>query len=378
MKNNTKKILFVCTEDWFFHSHFLPLVDAARQMGADEIVLATTTHEKYRAIESLGVRIVPVDFERSSLRLFPAGRLISRLHRLFQKEQPDIVHFISLKPVVLGGLAIAPLAAKIATAYHFTGQGLIASKEKRHQRTRGLFLRLLTRFLRRPNSWLFLENPDDGEMLGQYGTVPGQRTTILGGAGVNTDHFTAQPAHHNSPLKLAFVGRLVWSKGVDILIAALDRVNAGKLCVTLDLYGTPDTANPRSVSQQQLNDWNKRPDVNWHGRCNNILGVWQGADIAVVPSRGGEGMPRAMLEAASCARPLVVTDVPGCRHFVRDGVEGLVVPPEDPAALAEAIARLAGDRALQLEMGNAARTRILAGYTERHVIDAVSRVYEKL
>ncbi|MCP4936640.1 MAG: glycosyltransferase family 4 protein [bacterium] len=384
MNSQSPKILFVCTEDWFFYSHFLPLVKAAKKIEGSRIYLATTTSGKHVEIERLGVKIIPIDFDRASMRFLSAGRVSWRLYRLFQQEKPDLIHFIALKPIVIGGLAAARIALKSAAAYHLTGQGLFTvSKEARHQKLTSVFLRLLTWYLRRPDSWLFLENPDDGEMLGRYGKVPEHRLSILGGAGVDAEHFSAQPVSQNdSPgsqaVRLAFVGRLVWSKGVDILIEAMDLLRADGLSVELDLYGEPDTDNPRSLTRTQLESWSERAEVNWHGRSEDIVEVWHRADIAVVPSRGGEGMPRAMLEAASCARPVIVTDVPGCRHFVRDGEEGIIVPPEDARALAVAIARLAKDEGLRLEMGNKARQRVLEGYTERHVVTAVADIYKKL
>lgn len=371
--------MFVCTEDWFFHSHFLPLVKAAKRIEGVQIVLATTTNGKHVEIERLGVRIIPVDFDRASMRFLSAGRLTRQLYGVFQREKPDLIHFIALKPIVIGGLAAARIASKSATAYHLTGQGLfIVSKKVRHQKLKSVFLRLLTWYLRRPNSYLFLENPDDGEMLGKYGKVPRNRMSILGGAGVDADHFTALPVSQNKPLRLAFVGRLVWSKGVDVLIEALDLLKADGLHVALDLYGEPDADNPRSLTTEQLYEWNRREDVIWQGRSENVVEVWRDADIAVVPSRGGEGMPRAMLEAASCARPLIVTDVPGCRHFVRDGEEGYVVPPEDPAALAGAITKMVENENLRLKMGKAARQHVLKGFTERHVVANVASVYSNL
>ncbi len=107
-----------------------------------------------------------------------------------------------------------------------------------------------------------------------------------------------------------------------------------------------------------LSAWGTEAGITWHGRTGDIVGVWRAADIAAVPALDGDGMPRAMLEAAACGRPLVVSDVAGCRQFVRPGVEGLVVAPGDPAAFAEALARLAGDRTWRLEAGAAARRRV--------------------
>jgi glycosyltransferase involved in cell wall biosynthesis len=106
--------------------------------------------------------------------------------------------------------------------------------------------------------------------------------------------------------------------------------------------------------------------------------VWRRADIFVLPARGGEGLPRALLEAAACARPLVVTNVPGCRHFVRDGVEGFVVPPDDPVALADALQGLARDADLRKRMGEAARLRLLHGFTEAHVKQSLLAAYQSL
>ena len=110
----------------------------------------------------------------------------------------------------------------------------------------------------------------------------------------------------------------------------------------------------------------------------DVADIWRRADIFVLASRGGEGLPRALIEAAACGRPLVVTDVPGNRDFVRDGVEGLLVPPDDPARLAEALARLASDADLRRRMGMAARQRVLSGYTESHVKHSVLEAYRSL
>ena len=373
-------IIFVCTEDWFFHSHFLPLLRAARKIDNEaQLSLITTTGGKHRQLEQLGVHIIPLDFQRSSFRFSSAGRLTRSLLRIFQREKPDLVHFIAMKPIVIGGLAASMAAAGSTKIYHLTGQGLLTVSDKsHHQRMKSLFLRLLPLYLRRKNSWLFLENPDDGKMLARYGRLPENRTSILGGAGVNPDFFKVLPLPQNDTIRLAFVGRLVWSKGVDVLVRALDILKHEAVSVRLDLYGEPDHDNPRAVPRSQLESWNGRDDVSWHGRSDNIVEVWKKADIAVLPSRGGEGLPRALLEAASCARPLIVTDVPGCCHFVRDGVEGLVVPPEDAAALAKAIAELAQNRERREEMGKAARKRILQGYTEKHIVEAVADVYGKL
>jgi glycosyltransferase involved in cell wall biosynthesis len=106
-----------------------------------------------------------------------------------------------------------------------------------------------------------------------------------------------------------------------------------------------------------------------------VPAVWREHHICCLPSRGGEGLPRTLLEGAACARAIITTDVPGCRDFVRHEREGLLVPPNDAEALAEAFVRVAAHPMLVGRMAEAARARVLEGFTERHVIDAVKRLY---
>jgi len=373
------KIIFVVTEDWFFHSHFLPLVEAARRAGAGEIILAANVTGSHEAIGKHGVRVSPVAFERASRSPLSALRLMLRLNRLFRRQAPDIIHFISWKPILVGGLAARLAVAAHASIYHITGHGILTGDlDAGFTRMGARAARLLIRFLRDPRSWLLLENPDDGQALSRIGRLPADRVTMLGGAGVDPESFPPWPPADDQPLRLAFVGRLIWSKGLDVLIRALDLVRQAGQEVHLDIHGAPDPDNPRPVAMEDLRRWSRRPDVTWHGRSDDVSGAWKQAAVAVVPSRGGEGLPRSMLEAASSARPLIVTDVPGCRRFVRHGQEGLIVPPADPEALARAILELAADTGLRRRMGAAARQRVLDGFTQDHVIADMTAVYERL
>jgi glycosyltransferase involved in cell wall biosynthesis len=200
----------------------------------------------------------------------------------------------------------------------------------------------------------------------------------LGGAGVDPKAFPLLAPPNNSVPVAAFVGRLIASKGVDLLMSAYDRVRARGVPLQLELFGDTDTSNRAAIAPEVVQEWCARSGARWHGHVSSVADVWRRADFFVLPSRGGEGLPRAMLEAASCGRPLIVTDVPGCRHFVREGVEGLLVPAEDVDALADALHRLASDQTLRLKMGNAARMRLLDGFTEAHVIAALLSSYRSV
>jgi glycosyltransferase involved in cell wall biosynthesis len=145
--------------------------------------------------------------------------------------------------------------------------------------------------------------------------------------------------------------------------------------LAIELYGKIDADNPEAISEQQIAAWQREGRARWFGHIADVREVWKRADIFVMAPRGGEGLPRALLEAAACGRPLVVTDVPGCREFVRNGIEGFVVPPNDPSALADALATLIMDGALRERMGTAARLRVLDGFTEADVMGAIQKAY---
>ena len=377
MRTTCDKIVLLITEDWFALSHFRPLISLLVEL-AREVVVVTRSSGRLAEIEALGAQTLEFDFRRGSNNQALAVQLAWRLARLLKRERPDVVHLIAMKPIVLGGLALR-LVGVPHVVVHVTGQGLAGiATDPLLRLYRFAMLRVLGSLLRKPASLLLVENPDDLAMV--KGVVPklGARFAILGGAGVDPVLFPALPAPHNDVPVAAHVGRMIRSKGIDLLMQAYDRVRREKVSLRLELFGSSDRDNPEAIPPQEIESWCRASGAHWHGPVADVAGVWKHADIFVLASRGGEGLPRALLEAASSERPLVVSDVPGNRHFVRDGVEGLLVPPGDVTALAAALGRLANDRALRLALGAAARRRLLEGFTEEHVRASLRASYMRL
>jgi glycosyltransferase involved in cell wall biosynthesis len=187
-----------------------------------------------------------------------------------------------------------------------------------------------------------------------------ERTAVVPGAGIDLALYPELPAPANATVQVAFAGRMLKSEGPQVLVEAHRLLRARGVAIDLALWGDAETggAGGEAIARETLVAWGAEDGIIWHGRTGDGAGIWRAADIAAVPALGGKDMPRAMLEAAACGRPLVVSDVPGCRQLVRAGVEGLVVAPGEAAPLAEALARLAGDRAWRLEAGAAARRRL--------------------
>ena len=378
LKQRPNKILVLVTEDWFAASHFIPTIEALCATGA-EVAIVTRVAQKRSALEATGARIIPFDFSRGPLRPLQEARVAWRLRKLLATEKPDAIHAISLKPIALitGLRGVVP---RHALGIHLTGVGYAGTASA--GRTGLVYRRVLKMVVRQlqrdPKTHLFVENPDDSARLAQFGAFPQERVTILGGAGVDPKRFEGSELPLGEQVRAGFVGRMVWTKGVDLLIDAYDQLNAEGVAFRIDLCGTPDPENPRAVSDAQLQNWSARDGVTWRGRVEDIASFWKAMDICVVPSRGGEGLPRALLEAAASGRPIVTTDVPGCRYFVRDGIEGLIVPPDDSRSLASALKRLIQDPETCRRMGAAARERLLSGFTEDHLRAAVRAQYMKM
>jgi len=372
-----RKVVLLVSEDGFALSHFRPLIAVLRQV-AHSVVVVTRSTGRHEEIEDLGTRVINFDFQRASSNPVREAGSAWALARILEDENPDVVHLVAMKPIVLGGLALKLVRAPY-TVVHMTALGLLGFGTGH---LLGLYrigaLRLIASMLRKPSSYLLVENPDDLALLRARGADPGPRFAILGGAGVDPQAFAAQPQPSNDVPVAAFVGRMIRSKGVDVLIRAHARLKSRGVPIQVELYGSADGDHAEAIGEDVLRSWCAQPDVRWLGQVTDVGEVWRRADIFVLPARSREGMPRALLEAAACARPLVVTDVPGCRHFVRDGVEGLVVPPEDAEALANALELLARDRDMRLRMGEAARLRLLQGYTEAHVKTSLLASYTSM
>ncbi len=371
------KVLVACTEDWFTLSHFKPLLRRLTRI-AGEVVVVTRSSGRRSEIEQLGCRTIDLDYNRASMNPVRETKTVRRLAAILAAEAPDVVHLIAMKPIVLGGLATSVRPPR-HIVMHMTGLGFLAISDTVKARgARLVALGVMRRAMRQSGSWLLVENPEDLAFLEAGGVRPAGRVSMLGGAGIDPDAFPAQPVVARAEPVAAYVARMIRPKGVDVLMAAGDMLAERGVPIAIELHGDTDDGNPEAIASANLLAWASGSDRRYMGFTRDVAAIWRQADIFVLPARSREGMPRALLEAAASARAVIVTDVPGCRHFVRDGVEGLVVPPGDARALAEALARLAQDAGLRARLGATARAKVLEGYTERHVEDGIEQAYRSM
>jgi glycosyltransferase involved in cell wall biosynthesis len=224
---------------------------------------------------------------------------------------------------------------------------------------------------------IVVQNPDDGAVLARLGIDP-RRIVLIRGSGVDAARFAPLPEPSAATVTVALVARMLRGKGVLDAVGAIRRLRADGLAIELVLAGTPDPDSRDSLTEPELSAIAAEPGIEWLGRVGDVRTVWARAAIAVLPSTYGEGLPRALLEAAACGRPIITTDTPGCREVVRHGENGLLVPPHDVAALAEAIAALAADPARRQAMGRTGRALVERDFAEPVIVAQTLALYDEL
>ena len=220
-----------------------------------------------------------------------------------------------------------------------------------------------------------MQNPEDGEALADFGIDPAQ-LVLIRGSGIDTTHFAPLLEPSGPVVRIALVARMLRSKGVVEAAEAVRRLRAQGLPVALVLAGAIDPDNGETIEEAAMQALAAEPGIEWLGRVEDVREVWRRAAIAVLPSTYGEGLPKALLEAAACARPIIATDMPGCREIVRPGQTGFLVPPHDLAALTDALSTLIGDAERRRQMGQAARLLAESEFGEERVAQQTLALYQ--
>jgi glycosyltransferase involved in cell wall biosynthesis len=368
------RILYVVTEDWYFLSHRLPMARAAKN-GGYEIHVATRLNSAKSAIEAEGFTPHALSWQRGSMSPTHSLAGVAELRKLLRDLKPDILHNISLKPVLLGSIASLGLSS-IAVVNSLTGLGtLFIGNHRKSEFTRPLVIAALKGLLKCPNTRTIVQNPDDRRFMLGLG-VPESSVDLIPGSGVDTAQFTPLP-EPAPPITAAFVGRMLADKGVMTLIQAYSLATSRGLKLQLLLAGDTDRENPGSLAPEQLREFASAFGINWLGHVADIREVWARAHIAVLASRR-EGLPKSLLEAASCGRPMIATDTPGCREIAIRNETALTFPVDDAPALAEALTQMAGDADMRARFGRRARALVEEKFSADVIGKQIVALYQSL
>lgn len=368
-------ILFVVNVPEFFLSHRLPLAVAAREAGFT-VHVATGEGAHSDRVADLGFVHHLLPLSRSGRNPWKELRSLWSIYRLMRKIRPRLVHLVTIKPVLYGGLA-ARVAGVPAVVAAISGLGTVfmAQDAKGSWFTRGIvcFYRLA---LHHKNIKVVFQNPDDRNQVASFSDLRDEQTALIKGAGVCLEKYRVCQEHGGMPV-VTFAGRFLKDKGLCEFVEAARLLRARGIAVRFWLAGSLDPENFTSITEEEVVQWVQEKVVEVLGYQNDIADVFSKSNIIVLPSYR-EGLPKVLIEAAACGRAVVTTDVPGCRDAIKPGLTGLLVPARDPVALADAIQFLIDDPVLRHQMGAAGRQLAESEFSIEDFVEDHLAIYQKL
>lgn len=375
-----RRLLYVHNAVPYFLSHRLPVARAARRSGWEIHLAAPEPDAGDRArLAEEGITFHPLPLTRRGMSPLHELASLWALARLYRRVQPALIHFVTIKPVLYGGVTARLCGAGpyVATV---PGRGWVFTTAAG---MRGRCLRRGVRWAYRfalgsRSCRAIFQNPDDRDFFAAESMVRPDQARVVLGSGVDPDRFRPGPRDGARVPRVVFASRMLRDKGVAEFVAAAGRLKAAGVAAEFVLLGSPDPGNPESLDEQALAHWHAEGAVQWWGYRPDMPEILAATDIVCLPTAYGEGVPRILIEAAACGCALIAADRPGCREIVRDGVNGLLVPPRDAGALAHALEMLLADPERCRRMGQAGRERVIDQFTEEKVVVQTLAVYEEL
>lgn len=373
---NNKKILYVVNDPAFFLSHRSNLGIYASQQGF-EVHVATANGEAVEKIQNLGFVYHEIPFRRSGINPIIEISLIFSLYKLYRTIRPDLLHHVTIKPVLYGSIA-ARMASLPAVVNAISGLGYVFSASG--------FVPTLLRFpvkslyrlaLGHGNYIVIVQNTHDFDVIKDSGWIDQGRLRLIRGSGVDLKKF--KPSNKEpEDMIVVFASRMLWDKGVGIFVEAARDLIAQNVVARFVLVGEPDRGNPNTVSKEQLLGWSKIPGIEWWGFHDDMEQVLDQASIVCLPTYYGEGVPKVLIEAAASGKPIVATEIPGCAEIVKQDYNGFLVPIKDANTLAQKILLLINDRNLRSRMGTNGRALAEKEFSIESVVVHTMDIYHEL
>lgn len=372
------KLLLVVNVDWFFLSHRLPIALAARQRGFDVHIATTITSPALRKkLIDFGFTLHELFIDRSGSNVFLLANNFCSLFLLFLRVKPDILHLVTIQPVLLGGIA-ARLSNVPNVVYAISGLGHSfvasswASKFRKH-----IILCLYRFSLTAPHRAVIFQNSADKLLLSQVCSLHEHECHLIPGSGVDISLFRYTPPPSGIPTVL-MAARLLSTKGVREFVQAAHLLYRNNFIVRFQLVGSPDFSNPAAITQVELTQWRKDSLVEILGFRTDLHDLMTKAHIICHPSYYPEGLPKVLCEAAAAGRPVITTNLPGCSDAIIEGVTGLLIDPRDSQQLADAIRFLCTNKPLLHQMSTSSRIHAEQLFDINDIVSKHLYIYKSL
>lgn len=366
-------VFIVLNNPSYFLSHRLGLARSIMARGCRVGVVAPFERESAEAIRRLGIDFHPWRLDRGSTNPAREALALWDLLRLYGVHRPQLVHHITPKAVLYGSLA-ARWSGVPARVNALTGLGYLFADGKPNAIQR-MFASVQRRCHAGRRSRTIFQNPDDERLFITRGFIAMKNARLIRGSGVDPDQYRPQSAAPRQRPIILLPSRMLVDKGVEDTVAAVGLLKTRGVDCQLWLAGASDPANPRAVPEDKLRSWNAQGLALWLGHVDDMVALFHQASIVCLPSYYREGVPKALIEAASCALPIVTADTPGCREIVEHGRTGLLVEPRRPDRIADALAQLIADPARAAAMGRAGRELVEREFSLAQVNERTLAVY---
>ena len=376
MQEKSLKLLFVVNIPRFFLSHRLPLALAARDAGYEVHVAASDADRPSKErIRDAGLPFHPLPLSQHGLNPIRELRTLLALRRLYIDLKPDLIHHVSIKPIIYGGLA-ARLSGRKRVVHAMSGLGYVFVSRDLRARLLNVLCRPAFKIaLSGPSTRMIFQNPDDRRVFLERALIGEGSTAVIMGSGVDEERFRPRDENLCGKPVVLFAGRLLWRKGLDDFVEVARRLRGQ---AHFRVAGYEEETSPLNVPASQLQAWADEGLIEWLGKRTDMPEVYAECNIVCLPSTYGEGVPKVLIEAASCGRACITTDSPGCREIVQHGANGLLAPPNAPEALRAAVQCLIDDPAKRTDMGARGRQMVLDGFTQRKVSEDTLALYRSL
>lgn len=372
---NKKKLLMVANVDWFFISHRLVIAEEAQKQGFEVIVAAEDTGRSQEIIAK-GIQFINLSFSRSGTNTIEEFNTLIKFYKIYSSFKPDIVHHITLKPVIYGSIIAKLLKingivnAVSGLGYNFT-EGRVNMVSK-------IMLRLMRYGFNNNQVSIIFQNKDDFQELSYLRVISSQNKIFyIKGSGVNLKDFYPTEFPGFAKIKVVLPIRMLWDKGVYELYEA-SKILKNKYFDKIEfiLAGMADEDNKAGVPASFLKSWGEGEYVKWIGYQKNMFEVYNNSHIIVLPSYR-EGMPKTLIEACAMGRAIITTNAIGCRECVDEGINGLKVNVKDAEGLAIAIEKLVNNPNKIIEMGNASRLKAEQEFDVNFVLQTHLKIYKQ-
>jgi glycosyltransferase involved in cell wall biosynthesis len=368
------KIILLANTDWYLYNYRLSLARELQSQGHD-IILISPNGNYVPKLEKAGFCWKEFSLSRHGMNPFTELITIYRLKKLFSQEKPNLIHNFTIKCVLYGSLA-AHIAGIKNIINSITGRGILFSSRNLLAILIRPFIKLIYRISLKHTKVIF-QNQTDLDYFVKKHLVSLPQCYLIPGSGVDLDIFNPAPFPKGEPL-IILPARMLWAKGISEFIEASKIVKEAGFKARFALIGEPDPGNPNSIPLQKLEEWKKEGIIEWWGWQDDMVQVYQSSSIVCLLSSYGEGLAKSLIEAAACGRPLVASDIPGCREVVLHGKNGYLVPVRDPTTLAFYIEKLLNDQDLALRMGKYSRIIAVKQFSAKIIVKDTINAYNSI